>query len=137
MADLEPSKKDENKTIKDRLQDSLEAFKKNEKVDEIYKYATTNMRDTIAYILMVAGLLLMLVEPSWYGATLVGVIFGLYFSNEVGDLVKNHRAFIEKQGLVRTLILGGTLLAFFIAAPFIFIGAAVAVALRQLLGHHD
>jgi hypothetical protein len=137
MTGQDPSRKDDQKSIKERLQDSFEAFKKNEKVDEIYQYATTNTRDTIAYILMATGLLLMLVNFSWAGSALVGVIFGFYFSNELGDIVRNYNAYIHHLGPIRSIILGGLLVAFLIAAPFVFVGAAVAVALRQLLGHHD
>ncbi len=123
--------KDDNKSLKDKFNDHLESFKKSEKMEEIYNYATNNIRDTIAYILMIAGLILMMFEPSWYGATLVGVIFGLYFSDSIIQRIRNFDLFVEKNGLVRVLILAGTLLAFFIASPFIFIGAAVAIAVKQ------
>src|ERR1700733_6065824 len=124
--------KDDHKPITHKLKDSLEKFKKNEKVEEIYNYATNNIRDTIAYVLMATGLILMFFEPPWYGSTLVGVIFGLYFGPDIYSFIKNNQKFMDSQGTVRTLILGGLILGFFIAAPFIFIGAAVAVVLRQL-----
>jgi hypothetical protein len=126
----EPNKKDESLT--DKLKGSLESLKKNETVDQMYRFASSNMRDTLAYILMLTGLFLLFFEPR-YAGTLIGVITGLYFAPEITYLVKNWRSIFEKEGLVRSLILCGLAIAFFISAPFIFFGAIVAVAVRQLL----
>ena len=90
------------------------------------------MRDTLASVLMLTGLFLLFFEPSYAGA-LIGVIFGLYFAPEIARLVKDYRLVLDKLGSVRSLILAGVLIAFFISAPFVFFGAVVAVAVRQLL----
>ncbi len=127
----DPQNKDDKKSFKDKLSDSIENFKKHEKVEEIYNYATNNVRDTIAYVLIVVGLLLLFLEPPWYGATLIGVIFGLYFAPEISNRLKNYPRYLEKYGIVKSLILGGTVLALFIATPFLFIGTAVAVGIRE------
>lgn len=127
----EPKKEEES--FKEKLKSSVESFRKNEKVEEFYQYATTNTRDIIAYALLLIGILLMLFDPSWFGSTLVGVIFGLYFANDVVAVAKNLRSFIDQQGVVRSIILAGTLFALFIAVPFFFIGAAVAVGVREFI----
>lgn len=132
-----PDKKNDNESLKEKLKQRVESFKKNEKVEDIYNYASANTRDTIAYILMVVGLILMLVEPSWYGATLVGVIFGLYFFEEILSFLKYYKVFMTVEGMVRSLILGGLILALFISAPFIFLGAAVAVGLRVFINSEN
>lgn len=95
-------------------------------------YAKSNIRDMIAYALLIIGLLLLFAEPS-YGSTLVGAIFGLYFSSEIFDWISNWQKFVEEKGHTRAIILCGLLLALFKLAPFIFIGAAVAVLLKQLV----
>lgn len=117
---------------KDSLSDKLEALKKNEKIEGIYNYATSNTKDTIAYVLMVLGIVT-LFSSSFYGGSIVGIIFGLYFSKELYEIFHNLNDLIEQQGMVRSLIFGGLLLALFISSPWIFIGAALAVGLKHIL----
>jgi hypothetical protein len=129
---MQPDKKDEE-SFKDKFKHSVDALKKNEKVEGAVNYASSNTRDIVAYILLVAGLILLLFNSPWFGAALVGVIFGLYFAPEISAFVKDFKGNIEKNGMVRSLIIAGTLLALFISAPFIFIGAAAAVGLREFI----
>ena len=129
----DPNKKENKTSFRDKFKESYDKFKKNEKIEEIYNYASSNTRDMIAYVLLLVGLILLLVEPSWYGETLIGVIFGLYFGQEIYQWAIHYKDFVEEQGFVKNLILCGTLLAFFIEAPFIFIGACVAIGIRQLI----
>lgn len=128
----DPNNKKESNSLKDKIKESLDSFKNNDKVEGLYHYAKHNTRDTIAYILLLAGLLLMFYEP-WYGGILVGLIFGLYYSKELMDFFNNIEHFANEQGMVKSLILGGLLVAFLISAPFIYIGIAFALALRYLL----
>jgi len=129
----EPNKKQDEGGLKDKFKQSVESFKKNERVEEIYNYASNNQRDTIAYVVLLVGLILMLFGSPYFGATLVGVIFGLYFSIEIATFFKNYKEYVDRFGQVRSIILGGSLLALLIACPFFFIGAAVAVALREFI----
>lgn len=128
----DPNNKKEDPSFKDKIKESLDSFKKSDKIEGVYNYAKHNTRDTIAYILLLAGLLLMFYEP-WYGGILVGLIFGLYYSKELMDFINNIEQFVHEQGFVKSLILGGLLLGFLIAAPFIYIGIAFALGLRYLL----
>lgn len=129
---MQPDKKDEE-GLKGKIKQSVESLKKNEKIEGAMNYASSNTRDIVAYVLLVAGLILLLFNSPWFGATLVGVIFGLYFAPEISAFVKGFRSSIDKQGMVRSLIIAGTLVALFICAPFIFIGAAAAVGLREFI----
>jgi F0F1-type ATP synthase assembly protein I len=125
MTNPNPENRDKNK-----LNDTLDQLKKNEKIEGLYNYATNNTRDTIAYILMIVGIVLLFTNPFW-GGLIVGLIFGYYFSAELLQIVRSANDLIEQNGMVRSLIFGGLLLALFVAEPAIFIGAAIAVALRQ------
>lgn len=125
MTNPNPENRDKNK-----LNDTLDQLKKNEKIEGLYNYATNNTRDTIAYILMIVGIVLLFTNPFW-GGLIVGLIFGYYFSAELLHIVRSANDLIEQNGMVRSLIFGGLLLALFVAEPAIFIGAAIAVALRQ------
>ena len=126
----DPNKKEEED--KGKLKKSLDSFLPKDKVDKFYEFASSNTRDTLAYILMLTGLILLFFEPA-YAGTLIGVIVGLYFSDEIVKLVKNYRMIVDKEGNVRSLILAGLLVALFISAPFIFFGIIVAVGVKQLI----
>jgi|688.fasta_scaffold25911_4 hypothetical protein len=137
MTITDPKGEDPNKTNKtsfrDKFKESYHNLKKNERMEGFYNYASSNTKDMIAYVLLLFGLLLLFIEPPWYGETLIGVIFGLYFGYEILGWIKDYKETIESFGYVKALILGGVLLALFIEAPFIFIGAAAAIALRQFI----
>lgn len=126
-------KNESSESLSDKLKGSIESLRKNEKVEQFYNSATSNTRDTIAYVLLVAGLILMVFNLSWYGSILVGIVFGLYFGGDIISIFKNFEGFIQKQGLVRSVILGGTAIAFLLSAPFVFIGAAIAIGIRQFV----
>lgn len=128
----EPKKPEERSTFKDKF-DSL---RKHEKVEGLYQFARTNTKDTIAYIIAIIGIILLFFQP-FFGCLLIGIVGGLYFSPEINFLLKHSNEFIEDQGMVRSVILGIILIAFFIAAPGIFIGAALALALKLLFGTQD
>lgn len=86
-------------------------------------------KDMIAYILLVLGIILLFFQHL-YGGILIGIVAGVYFSKEILSIIRNANDYIEEQGLARSLIIAGILLAFLISAPAIFIGAAIVVGLR-------
>jgi hypothetical protein len=128
----DPDSKDKLKAVKDKIKKSIESLKTNEHFDTAYQYAKSNTRDMIAYLLLLLGFLLLFFTP-WYGQTLIGALFGLYFYQEIRNAFKNCDHLFELHGLVKSTIFFGLLLAFFISAPFIFIGIAFSIALRYLL----
>lgn len=124
-------KRDDN-SLKEKFNETFSNLKKNEKIDALYHYAQENTRDTIAYIVLIVGILLIFFKPFW-GGLLVGIVVGIYFYNEILAILMDMNGFIEAQGMVRSLILGGIAIAFFISAPMIFIGAALAVGVKYFL----
>ena len=104
---------------------------KNEKMDNLFSYAKENTRDTIAYVLLVIGLILLFFQPFW-GELFIGVVAGFYFSDEIIAFCKNFEREIDQEGMVSSIIFGGTLVALFIMAPMIFIGAGVVAGLKYL-----
>lgn len=81
---------------------------------------------------MIVGIVLLFTN-TFYGGLLVGLIFGYYFAPELLKYSQSVNDLIEEQGMVRSLIFGGLLLALFISAPAVFIGAALAVVIKQIL----
>lgn len=128
----DPSSKGEWDKFLDKIKKFWTQATDSNSVDSVLNYAKTNTRDTVAYILLLTGLLLLFFSPG-YGGILIGIIFGLYFSHEIYDSFKNFDQFLEVHGFVKTLVFGALLLAFFISAPFIFLGTVLAVALRQIM----
>ena len=103
------------------------------KIDDMFQFAQNNIWDTVALVVLAIGILLMLVKMFFLGGLIIGVIGGIYFSDAIVTMVKNIRAIIEEEGIVRSLILGGLILGFFIASPGIFIGAVAAIGVKQLI----
>jgi hypothetical protein len=99
-------------------------------------YFNSSTRDILAYAMLVIGVLLLFFHPL-VGEFLIGVVAGAYFSKEINDLIKNYQNVVEEQGLVRSLILGGILLAFLVAAPGIFIGIAFIMILKLFIFFDD
>lgn len=88
--------------------------------------------ETIIYVLLAVGLVLLLIQP-FFGGILVGLVVGYLFANEILTGVVKVKNLIEEEPVGRGVALGAVLLAFFISAPAIVIGALVSVALRRLL----
>lgn len=118
--------------FKDKFKRSLDQLRSNEKLDNIVSYATANTRDTISYVLLIIGIVLLFFHP-FYGGLLIGLIAGFYFSSEILAVIRNFNDFVDEQGIVKSLIGAGLLLGLLISNPAIFIGIALAVAIRQIL----
>lgn len=121
----DPNKKSNN-------QPSHESPKSSKNNGSWLDYLANNTRDVVAYVLLVIGIIMLFFQPL-YGGLLIGLVAGIYFSREIIRFVKNCENMIEEEGVVRSIILCGTVLAFFISAPAIFIGAAVVVVLKLFL----
>jgi len=115
-----------------KFSETIENLKKNKNVDSVLEYARNNTKDTIAFILLIVGILWMLGQP-FNGGVLIGLVVGFYFSRELISYVRDFNSYLEEQGLAKTVILGGGALALFFLAPGIFIGVAVMAALKYLL----
>lgn len=102
---------------------------KNEKIEEFYNSVTSSTRDIIGYVILIFGIILLFFRPI-YGQLLIGVVIGVYFSKEILKIFNNYDLIVAREGYVRSLILGGVALAFFIIAPAVFIGAALTIALK-------
>lgn len=110
------------------------SLKKASKADDLIGFAKENTKDTVAYIFLIVGFLLLFFEPL-YGGTILGILLGLYFTNELVSFWKNSSQWIEEWGMVKTLVLAGILLSFFVSgigSAVIMIVAAITVVLKQL-----
>lgn len=103
--------------------------------DNLMDYFKNHSRETLSYILLILGILLLFFEPV-YGGLIVGIVAGIYFGDEIVEYIKNWKASVNSQNqykqVARHLITAGLALAFFISAPAIFLGAAVSIGIKQL-----
>ncbi len=88
MANTPPQEPSPKKDSKDKFSSTFENLKKNEKLEDLYGYARNNTRDTVAYILMIIGIVLLLFHP-FYGGLLIGLLGGFYFADEIIRLFQN------------------------------------------------
>ncbi len=126
----ESSKKEEGagKTI----EDTFEKLKKNENVDTIVNYAQSHVLDTIAYIILVIGIIWSFFHP-FFGGLLVGLITGWYYYVEIYTLVKGFQEFIDVQGTEKSIVLGAVVLVLLVQAPGVVIGTLLTALIRGVL----
>ncbi len=103
-----------------------------EVVQNIYLIARSVQRDTIAYAVLVIGLLLTPWIPLWGGA-LVGIVFGIYFCDEMLSRVKGFRKYLEEEGTAKSIVFAGAIVAILIWLPTLVLGAIAAVGIMALV----
>lgn len=103
--------------------------------NDLLNYFKEHARETISYVLLITGILLI---SSWplYGGLLVGIIAGIYFGDEIINYIKSWKSMVS-YGLnyplaAKHIVLLGIAIAFFISAPAIFLGTAVSIGIKQL-----
>lgn len=133
MTSSDPKKPRDDESFKEKLTEKLDKLKKDERVESLFSFAKSNTRDTIAYIILIIGIILLFFPPYYYGGLLIGIIGGLYFSEEILFIVSHFNEMIEEQGLVRVSILSALCVGLFIMAPAIFLGIAVGALAMKLI----
>jgi hypothetical protein len=87
--------------------------------------------DAGAYIVLFCGLLLCLFKP-FVGASIVGLVLGIYFSKELRDRAIQFKEFIVHEGVFRAYVLIVALIVLLILAPGLVIGTTVGAFLRPI-----
>lgn len=126
----EPSQKSDS--LKDKFNKKLDDFQTEEKFGDLKQFAQNNIRDTIAYVILFTGILISLFRP-FLGHSIIGIITGIYFSNEIGRFITSFNEWVEYLGTFRTFILAGATFGLFLTAPMFFIGLAAAIGLKILV----
>lgn len=104
---------------------------KHNPTDYLGGYFQAHSREIITYILLLLGILILFYEPL-YGGILVGLVSGIYFGDEIIDYIIHWKNAVSSTNVARHLIIAGITVAFFISAPAIFLGAAIAIGIKQL-----
>lgn len=103
----------------------------NEKCKLFGSWAAVHKGDTLAYAVLLIGLILSLIKP-WVGHGLVGIVVGIYFAAPVIFWVRNYSEVIEKNWPSKLVALVGALLFLLIVAPMFLVGVALSAAFRVL-----
>lgn len=117
---------------KEKNTSSLNDSKTQDKFDELYSLTQSNKLDTVVLIILLIGILVS-VYNLLYGGLLIGIVFGYYFADDLMTHAKNIRNYIENEGNIKALVIGGLVIGLFIATPAIFIGALAAIAVKLLV----
>lgn len=96
---------------------------------DYYTYFSSRTRDLIAYILLILGIIFLFINPL-YGEFLVGAVFGAYFYEDIIGGMRGYREISTREGLMRSVIFGGLILALIIVAPYIFLGILFIALLK-------
>lgn len=127
------NQKTQHDTFEDQSRDSFRNVRDSQKVEELYENKTSNKEQTIAYILLALGLFFLLFFNNLFGGLLIGMVAGYYFASEIVYYIRNINQVIRGQDQVRYVVLTALVLGFFIAAPGIFIGAAIVAAFKHVM----
>lgn len=103
-----------------------------EAVETVYKYAKNVKLESVAYVILAVGLVLIPFYPLWGGA-LIGLIFGAHYSDTIVEAIKRFRSYFEAQSRAKSISLGGVVLALLITLPTLFLGAAAAIGIVSLV----
>ncbi len=108
-------------------------FRESNRTDDFYHYVKSNKQQTITYILLALGLLSLLIFDPLFGGLVIGMVAGYYFASEIVHYFRNFNQIFSGNNRIRSVVLGALLLGFFIAAPGIFIGAAIVALFRHVV----
>jgi len=131
--DEKPSEKEEKEARDEKKQEeSVIKEKMSSCIDTVSCFVTKHTRDVIVATILFFGVVIAFFHHLW-GGLIIGVMGGTYFSDEIIQFFGNLVRQFEQQGMLRSLIILGIFVSFFILAPSIIIGGAVAMGIRHLL----
>jgi len=128
----EDENKEKDPSLQDKMSSRLDELQEHESVKKVMSFAKSNTKDTVAYVLLFVGILLLFFQPFW-GGLIIGAIGGLYFADPIIHWARNFQEYLEREGLVKVLILTCVALGFLIVAPAFFLGAAGAIGVKFIL----
>ncbi len=99
------------------------------KDESFFDFLVRNKWETLAYIVLIFGILLFIFER-FAGGLLVGAILGLYYSHRIRAAVIHFKEDLTREGIFHGFILVATFITLFIAAPGLFIGSMIGAFVR-------
>lgn len=98
-------------------------------------FVSDNKWESISYVVLFAGLILSIFDP-FLGGSLVGVILGIYFSQEIIDRSMAFKELVVREGIFRGFIVIAAVLALLLEAPGLLLGTIIGAWIRPYLGKY-
>lgn len=98
-----------------------------------FHFINENKWEIASYVLLIFGLFVSFANQ-FFGGLLVGLVLGVYFSQEIVDKVGSFKSFIDREGIFRGFIIVAAILALLILAAGLLIGTAIGAWVRPFLG---
>lgn len=118
-----------------RIEPRIEAKKDNpgEQKQNFMAFVKDNIWESISYVVLFAGLILSIFNP-FLGGSLVGIILGIYFSQEILDRSMSFKDLVVREGIFRGFIVIAAVLALLLEAPGLLVGTVIGAWIRPYLG---
>lgn len=105
------------------------------KKQDFLNFVKENRWESISYVVLFAGLIMSIFNP-FLGGSLVGVILGIYFSQEILDRSMAFKELVAREGIFRGFIVVAAVLALLLEAPGLLLGTIIGAWLRPYLGKY-
>lgn len=99
-----------------------------------FEFVSTHKWDSIAYLLLFIGLIVMFFHDV-IGGLIVGVILGIYFSDNLKSRFEQLKEHVEHEGIFKSFVAVAAVIALFISTLGLCVGTVIGVLLRPLFGH--
>ena len=99
-----------------------------------FSFIKDNKWDAFAYIVLFAGLLITAIFDRFIGGMLVGLILGIYFSQEISEKFDFFKEYLDQRGIFRGFVVVAAIIALLMASPGLCIGTAIGAFVRPYLG---
>lgn len=107
--------------------------KKDMQMHNLKSFLEENRWDALAYLILFFGLIFSIFER-FIGGIIVGIVLGLYFSQEAKDKFAEFKEFLAVEGIFRGFVIVAAIIALLIASPGLCIGVVLGAFLRPLFG---
>ncbi|MBA3722484.1 MAG: hypothetical protein H0W88_08795 [Parachlamydiaceae bacterium] len=128
----DPNQQNKYKKSYDEFEEKVKGTFKNIQESEAFHYAQSNKEQSITYILLALGVILIFLTP-FVGGLILGAIAGYHFAQQIFFYLSHLNQIIDGQDQLRYIVLTAVLIGLFIAAPGIFIGAIISAIFTQLI----
>ena len=129
-------KPQQNSEPKTQAKPQQNQWKKDPEIQShsIGSFVKNNIWESVSYVVLFAGLILSIFNP-FIGGFLVGVILGVYFSQELLNKSTVFKDLVVKEGIFRGFIVIAAVIALLLEAPGLLLGTIIGAWVRPYLGN--
>ena len=102
--------------------------------ESFFEFIQHHKWDAFAYLVLFLGLLVTAIFDRFFGGLLVGLILGIYFSQDLREKVELFKEYLDEHGIFRSFVLIAGGIAMFMASPGLCIGTGLGAFVRPYLG---